>query len=221
MKSFLTILPVLLGFAVFSARAETPASVFKGAGDVTLGGYKAREPKSLEEIPEPVRAALEKHLRKRLGDDFYAKLEFSGGQVVDMEEFHRREKHWKDYQWEVFTYRLAFAVKQPEKGIEYHAVIELRKDGGVIKEIDLPQVAEHPERGKFVPLAEALKAAATGGIDPTNAGASMEYLPDGDRVVFRIEQYMGKTGSEHHIKSARVDAHTGKLIDVSDLTADG
>lgn len=204
------------------ALAETPTKVYKGSATPYFGGgFEPRQIESLNEIPAPIRAALERHLQQRLGNEFLANLEFSEGKSVDLEELHRVYPDSKSYRWEVFAYMFTFLVKQPHKDVEYHAQIELRKNGTILKEIDLPALARFPERGKFISLREALETAAKHGIKTEDSEAGMDYLEREGIIVFEITQYLGKKDYTHHIKRVRINAHTGEFFDTANLTADG
>jgi len=219
----LTSASLILAGCLFSQTSlgETPTSVFKGTGIPSLGSYEPQRPKSLGDFPAPIRDAVEKHLRDRLGTTFRETLQYSSGHIIDSDELHRVDPSSIGFRWEVPAYQISFLVKQPHKEIEYHASVELRKDGTILKEIDLPAVAKFPERGKLVSLHEALETARKKGIQTDDCEAQLEYLNHAGIIVFEIRQHLGKTGSIHHIRRVRIDAHTGAFIDTADLTADG
>ncbi len=194
--------------------ATEPKSVLKDAGDAYFGDYEPRKAKSLEDVPEPVRTRLVTHLKERLGEQFYSTLHLSGGQIVDFAEFHRLDPDWRDYKWEVFAYRLHFRFSLPEKGIEYYtASIRLRGDGSIIEEIDLPNIAEHPERAHFVSLSTALQTATAAGFDISRLfNFEIQYRPKDDRCVYTFEQLTRQEPPMLYYKCLDVDAHTGKQL---------
>ncbi len=187
--------------------------VKKEAGYFDLGDYIPRKASSLDDVPEPVRTRLVNHLKQRLGERFYSTLHLAGGQIVDFDEFHRREVIWRDYKWEVFAYNLLFQFRLPEKGIEYYtAGIRLRSDGSVIEEIDLPDIAKHPEHGDFVPLSTAKQAAAAAGFDLSRCQIEIDYRRKDDRCVYFFRQLTRHEGVLLHFNCLEVDAHTGKNL---------
>lgn len=201
-------------FAATAAIADVPKHVQKDAGYTYFGPYKPREAKSLADVPEPARTRLVAHLKQRLGERFYSTLHLSGGQIVDFAEFHRRDPDWKDYKWEVFAYNLHFRFRLPEKGIEYYtASIRLRSDGSVIEEIELPNIAKHPERADFVSLSTAIETATGAGFDiPRLSNVRIEYRAKDDRCVYTFEQLTRQEGVMLYYKCLDIDAHTGKKL---------
>jgi len=205
-----TLLLLCLTAAVF---ADAPSHVHKYAGYSSLGAYEPARPKSLNDIPESVRTKLVAHLKKRLGEPFYSSLQLCGGQIVAFAEFHRRESGWKDYKWEVFAYNLHFEFRLADKGIEfYQASIRLRADGSVIEDIDLPNIAQHPERAAFVPLSSAVQAATAAGFDISHCEIEIAYRPKDDRCVYSFQQLVRRDGPSLYFKCVDVDAHTGKQL---------
>lgn len=197
------------------AMGGDPESVRKSAGYTSLGGYEPAIPKSLEDIPAPVREKVVAHLKKRLGEDFYSSLRFSGGQVVDFDEFHRQVPDWKEFQWEVFAYKLFFQFRLPDRGIEYYeASIRLRADGSVIEEIDLPDMGKHPERAAFVPLSAAVKVAKDAGFDVGKCSVDIDYRPEDGCCVYSFVQRDHADESCTAFRGVEVDAHAGKLLRV-------
>ena len=204
-------------------QAEKEAAVLAGGnegvckvvGETYFSNYEPTVPKSLDDIPAPVREKVVAHLKKRLGEAFYASLRFAGGQVVDLAEFRRQEPNWRDFKWEVFAYRLNFQFQLPEKGIEvYQASIRLREDGSVIEEIDLPDMGKHPERAEFVALSEAVKLAVAEGFDVAKCDREMEYREKEDRCVYLFRQLDRKDGPALFFKCMDIDAHSGKTLRV-------
>jgi hypothetical protein len=198
--------------AATAAIADVPKHVRKEAGYSYFGHYIPREAKSLDDLPEPARTRLVTHLKERLGERFYSTLQLAGGQIVDFAEFHRLDPGWKE-KW-VFAYNLHFRFRLPEKGIEYYtASIRLRSDGSVMQEIDLPSIAEHPDRGDFVSLSTAIQTATAAGFDVSHCGnIQIKYLPKYDRCVYSLEQLTRQKGVMLYYKCLEVDAHTGKQL---------
>jgi hypothetical protein len=206
-------LALFLSLLAVNAEPDAQPSVKKYGGDTYFGEYKPAKAKSLDDIPEPARSRIVEHLKKRLGEKFYSILKLSGGQIVDLDELRRKEPNSKNYQWEAPAYLLHFEFRMPEKGIAfYQATIECRRDGSVIKEIDLPEIAKHPERGTFVSLKEALKAAK--GFDLEKSSVEMDYREKEGKCVYRVTQLVRETGPRLFFKSVDIDAHTGRAVAV-------
>jgi hypothetical protein len=191
---------------------EQPSEgVTRHGGIIYYGRYRPKVPKSLAEIPEPVRGGLSRHLRTRLGDDFYARLKFVGGQIVDIEELHRVDPTSKNFRWEVPGYRLHFEFQMPEAGIRsYTAAINLRTDGSVLEEIDLPAFASNPEKLRFVSLAKALASVSTKGFDSRKTIKEISYNRKEDILIWRFRQKTADDGLVMTFRNIEVNAHTGE-----------
>ncbi len=196
-----------------TARADAPKSVHKDGGIISMGAYQAKEPKSLNEIPEPARSRIVAHLKQRLGDPFFHSLELSGGQIVDLHELRRKEPDSKRFRWEVPAYRLLFEFRLPNKGIEYYeASIDCRRDGSVINEIDLPEIAKHPNRAIFVSLSDVTQTARANGFDVASARVEIRYHPKEGKCVYRFAELVRRDGPMLFFRCADIDAHSGKLM---------
>jgi hypothetical protein len=223
---------VLVAMAAIADPANaTPPAVSKWPGWTSFGPYKPHNPRTLSEIPEPVRALVVAHLKARLGDEFYRRLEFTGGQVVDLDEFHRVHSRLKSYQWEVPAFDLHFTFRMPELGIaSYTAQIKLRRDGSVLKEIDLPEFAADARKRQLVPLAAALRVAVRRvfvealkheplRFDPDEVSAEIDYDRRADALVWRFSQVTGDDGLRIHYRKVEVFAHTGQIARVYETWA--
>jgi hypothetical protein len=196
-----------------SAFAEIPKSVSKQGSSLYLGGYDAREPKSMSEIPPLVRSRLESHLRERLGETIFRRLVLDGGQIVDVPQLLRSDPSANDYQWEIPSFRLSFKLVLPEAGISsYVATIELRADGSVIQDIDLPCFACAPDKLRVLPLAEAAAIATDAGFSKTDAAVEIDYQADIDSLVWIFSQQISDDGNVIKYDRMSLDAHTGAII---------
>ncbi len=207
-------------YVAASAAADAPTSIRSyAAGWSSLGGYEAIKPTSLDDLPEPVRTRLVTHLKKKLGEPFYSSLRLCGGQIVDFAEFHRREPSWKDFEWEIFAYNLHFEFCVPDKGIEYYRCdIRMRADGSVIEDIDLPDIALHPELGTFAPFPSAVQTAAAAGFDVSHCGFELSYRSNEGRFIYSIRQVVSLDrpavggGRSYDVRTIDIDARTGRTI---------
>ncbi len=177
--------------------------------------YQPKEMRTLEELPAAVRAAAVAHVKARVGEEFYARLRFAGGQFVDVEELHRVNPASRKFRAQVPAYLLRFDFEMPKSGIRhYTASMGLRGGGEVIRELDLPASAKEPRKTAVKALAEVCAGLVKQRlIDPAAATATVTYDRKGDRLVWHFEQALpGGAGQEVKVRTVEVDAHTGKVI---------
>lgn len=195
-----------------AAYAEEPRE-FSNAGWTWFGGYEPKNPKSLSEIPEPVRARLLSHLRSRLGEGFVERLEFTGGQIIDFAELRRVNPGSKNYKWEVPAYILHFAFKMPEAGIaSYTSQISLRSDGSVLEDIGLPNFTASPGKLVLIPLSDAIEIAVLRGFARDQMHVDLKYDEKVDSLVWTIDQKVADDGVVIDFTTIDVSAHTGEVL---------
>jgi hypothetical protein len=201
--------------SIEAAASDDMPKVRKYAAIIYYGDYTPAEPKGWKSIPEPARSKIAQHLKSRLGEEFYSRLSLIGGQIVDVQTLRRKEPNSKNYKWEVPAYVLHLRFRLPELGIEhYDAEIHCRSDGSVLQEIDLPVVAKHPERGRFISTSKACEIAKKQGFDLAKAEVKIDYRPNRDVCVFCFEQMIKQDGSRLLFKCLDIDAHCGRIIKI-------
>jgi hypothetical protein len=209
---------VITGVAV----SKEPPKVHKDSMSICFGKYCPTKPKNWESIPEPARTRIITHLKNRLGEAFYTKLSLVGGQIIDFEALREKDPDSKNYQWEVPAYLLNLRFTLPELGIEhYDACIQCRLDGTVIHEIDLPEIAKHPDRAQFISASKAFEIAEQNGIDTTETTLEVEinYAKDLGVCVFTFMQLTRHDGPRLLFKCIDIDAHSGKVLKKYDCEA--
>jgi hypothetical protein len=210
----------LLATPLSYADNSPPLSVSKWPGWTQMGPYQPVNPRSLAEIPESIRTSLIDHLKARLGEEFYQRLRFTGGQVVDFEKLRRDNPDSWNYRWEIHAYDLHFEFKMPEVGIDsYTAQIKLRRDGTVLKEIDLPNFAAEPKKLVFIPLRKILGIAQERGFDLGKASVAIEYDEGADAIQWKISEVVADDGLIVRYKNLSIHAHNGRVAKVHDTEA--
>ncbi|MCB9854048.1 MAG: hypothetical protein H6818_00055 [Phycisphaerales bacterium] len=186
--------------------------VEKNPGWSHMGSYEPRNPAYLD-IPKAVREKVERHLRERLGDAFYDRLKFTGGQMVDFDELRRVDPDSKNIKWTIHAYDLHYRFAMPDKGIVgYTAQIKLNADGSVLHEIDLPNFVQHPEKLKFLSIDDARRVAIAQGYDLTDARPSIDYDADCDCVYWHFERQIEDDGIGGKDDDIEINAHTGAVL---------
>jgi hypothetical protein len=208
---FLSISALGLIFPPRNAAAQQPATVENHPNFVSLGNYEATKPASLADLPQAIVAKLNRHLVERFGADYYARLSFAGGQIVDFDELYRVNPSAKQYQWKVFAYRLGFMISAPEKGIKaYYGFIELDRNGDVQKEIEFPAVRLSPVKADFITLDSAYQRSIEAGLSPVLA--ELQYSKQQDSIVIRLSRQIADNGLTITYRTIEIDAHTRELL---------
>lgn len=122
--------------------------------------------RSLEELPEAVRAKLDDYLKNWLGKDYKNTIKFKQGYVFDIEEIHRKDPDSLNYKWEIPKYSIQFCADLPAINPCYIAGIEMRDDGTVLKEINFPPTSIHAERVNLLSEDEVFKISAKQNLLP-------------------------------------------------------
>ena len=176
--------------------------------------YEPRQLKAWADVASNVRESVAAHLTARLGKDFYARLKFAGGEAVNLDELHRVLPASRKFGREVPTYLLWFEFQMPEVGIRvYTASIELRRDGSVMREIDLPPFAAEPQKLKFTPLAGVSAGLISkGAVDPKTATANIAYDEKHALILWHFEQALPGRSAVVSVKNIDVNANTGAVL---------
>jgi hypothetical protein len=117
-----------------------------------------------------------------------------------------------DLREEIPAYDLHFTFRMPEMGLKaYTAHIQLRQDGTVLREIDLPDYAAHPDKLNFTPLASALQTALAQGLDPKMVSEAISYDPESDSLVWRIYEVARDPNWEGTLRGITLYVHSGHV----------
>ena len=180
--------------------------IVKRSGNVTLYPYSPKSAASLNDFPPAILEKLTNHLKNRLGDEFFRKLHFIYGRIVDHEAL-KRASPTSDFQWKVFTYEMVFEFSMRDVGVKsYEAAVWLDENGDVIREIDLPEIAKDPSKARMIPVKEAIRL----GKDNKFRASWVElaYQEPHDSIVWRLRKKDTK-GTSYMMD---ISAHTGKVL---------
>lgn len=196
------------------------AGVTKSAGWYFMGD-KDKPLASLKSLPANVMEKLLKHLKTRLGPEFYPLLKFSSGRQADAEKMRRTNssKNASDFR----MYDVQFTWSLPDSGIDsYVAQIGLREDGSVFEEIDLPAFATKKGALPLLPLKKAKEVAKQHGFARAPFEISMGYDRPSDSLFWRFSRPVA--GDEFfpfdpapriggmHSYNLEVSAHDGSVM---------
>jgi len=196
------------------ARAAAPTETAdKGGGVTYYGDYVPAPVHTLADLPPTVRERLLAHLRDRVGPAFASRLQFDGGEAIDLARLRVVEPDSRNYQWEVPAYELRFVFREPAAGIGRYVVeLSLRKDASVIREADIPAFARSPEKLRFFPLQSAWSVAERNGIVRARATVELRYDRGHDLILWRFSQPSADDGVVITFTRVDVSAHDGAIV---------
>jgi hypothetical protein len=202
---FFVLFIVVNAIAVCDVSAQD-RHVTKRASSISLYPYHPKSTQSLHDLPSSVVGKVTAHLKARLGEEFFSKLQFSYGEIVNLDELKRADPN-ANYQWKVFSYKLEYRFSIPDVGIKlYEAEIQLDEKGDVLREIDLPDIAHNPNKANFITVTQAL---SIGKKNKFRAGrARIAYRDKEDSVVWRLI----RENSDGSTSQLDISAHTGEIL---------
>lgn len=201
----LTLAPVKTSWAEFTVE-DNPSTVY-------MGGYNAKSPKSLEDLPAEIRKKVVDHLKTKLGDAFFGRLSLDGGQIVDFDELYRVNPDAKNYEWTVFAYRLHFYFSDKAKGIKsYYPDMEIDSKGGIIKDIELPNIARDLSKGSFISVDQAVEISENQGFSKNKIRTEIKYWEKEDCLAYIITETVSDDGLVIKWDNIAIAAHSGKII---------
>lgn len=214
-----------LGFGQGIGQICSVDSGFRGER-YSIDRYKNRELiktiQKLSEIPVPIRARLEAHLKSKLGEIFYRKVKFGWGSWVNLESLKRESP--KDYEWNqpMGAYDLVFWFSDSSKGLKaFYFKLVLNDDGSIREDLNLPAIAANPEKAQIISCKEAYAVAVNQGFPRDSLSARFDYSEDEKSFVWIVTDIratepddplvvIGK-GTYKHIE---INANTGSVVKI-------
>ena len=114
--SFTTFLALALSVSV-CFEVVNGQQITKRVGIVSLYPYQPKNISTLDQLPTGIQVKLKEHLMVRLGREFFSKLEFSNGSVVNFDDLYRVNPGAREYRWRIFAYKIGFAFADRRLGI--------------------------------------------------------------------------------------------------------
>ena len=165
-----------------------------GCGWTQYGNYNPRKPRSLDDIPQPIRSDLLAHVKARVGAALFENISFAGGQIVDLAALRVVEPDSKNYRWVVPAYNLFFQLRLPG-GDVYCASVKLDDKGTILQEIELPAAASDSTKAQLVSREEATAVARTRAVPVAKARIEMRYFRDTDTLEWLFGFHSAEHGS--------------------------
>jgi len=197
-------------------KEKNPALIYMGCSSRGFGTYEPKIPSSIYDLPDTIRDKLVSHLIDRLGNDFYRKITLTSGQMVNLSRLYLVESRAKNYKWIPYSYYLCFSFKDEAKGIGlYTAKIILDSAGNVVQEIELPDIKSNPEKAIILPLEKIRLIAKQNGFDNSLKNIKLDYAKNAGSIAWYFDKVTDDNGLSFNIKTLIIDAHNGKLIDIT------
>jgi 5-hydroxyisourate hydrolase-like protein (transthyretin family) len=124
-----------------------------GCSDRSLGYYVPYALTGTSELPDSIQRKLTKHLVDRLGNKFYSRTKFTGGQVVNFHRLHIVEPNSLNYKTPVNKYYLCFAIDTISTSIAMDST------GKVTQELSFPAISQDAAKAKIISERQAIKIA--------------------------------------------------------------
>jgi hypothetical protein len=187
-RNFYLILASSLMVMLFSHSAfgqDRPVDAGYRGSELSLGNYEAKTIDQLDQLPELILSKLNSHLESRLGKKFAARLVLSYGEIVNLDKLYKEEPDRKNEPTGAYVLTFYFSDLPKELKVYYCRII-LDKDGEVVREIDLPAIAQYPYKGELIALCDAIKIAEQSGFPPERMSFSFSYDEEAESFVWII-----------------------------------
>jgi hypothetical protein len=193
-------------------RAHDPLRINAELSTVSLGDYSARNPRRLSSLPDSVQRRAREYMLDRLGPEFFARLEFAGGQVVDSARMYREDPFTRDFEWPIFGYRLGWRFRDPVLGIDsYVGVLTLDWAGHPMEDAEFPPIRQEPIKSRLLSIGAALDSVRLVGMRPERI--RMDYLQRAAALVYEFHQTIESIplhGGRRRILV--MEAHSGRVL---------
>lgn len=179
----------------------------------SFGAYIVKEPRSLDDLPLDISLKVKNHLLSRVGEEFYKKIYFKRGQIIDSIPY---KKYFEKSEMKTrYHYYLGFAYSNMEKGIgEYCSNIEVDEFGNIIKDIDFPK--KNSAINKLVSLQEIRnKAINRKFYVKEKTKIELSYDESKNIFVWKFTNEEYKPNNTFLQKILRYNAHDGMYLDLN------
>ena len=167
--------------------------------------YNPSEISSFNQLPSFIQKSLISHLKDKLGHEFYRKLNFESGLLIDYKELIRLDPQVINYKWKVPKYDLSYYINEEKFGINYCCSrIVLDSLGSVITDIQFPSFKKNNLNANFMPIDTLFSVANKMGYGIKNyeLGFSKEH------IVF----IFSNTNINKKVSYIEVSVHTAALL---------
>ena len=138
-------------------------------------------------LPKNVRNKLNSYLNKKLGKEFAKRLKFDEGQYLDLARLKKEFPNLYESNLKLGAYDLLFYFSDKANGLKFfYSKLALNENGSVNEEINLPDIAENPIKGKIIPCEIASEIAEQNGFPKKFQSQYFEYNAEQNTFVWQI-----------------------------------
>ncbi len=173
---------------------------------------------SIDSLPADVQNKLDVYLANWVGKTYKSILNFKHAYVFDIDEIHSKDPDSLNYQWEIPKYSFSYCVNLPGVVPCYVAGLEMRGDGTILKDINLPPLSIHPDRMKLLSEAEVFKTALKQNFYPDipfnnhdfSISGNLGYSRRAERFLYSFSKTTEQGSGSGAVTNFYYDAQTGK-----------
>ena len=188
-----------------------------GCSTYSLPNYYPREPRSLKDIPDSIANKVSIYLKKRVGSDLFESFNLVGGQIVDIEEYKRRNPRSKTK----IAYYLCFSYRNLMAGIGmYTSKIHLDTFGNILKDIDFPIITTNSIQKNIVSLYEIKKKAEKRKFYKDKTQIEMGYYSKKNILIWKFINETYNSNSTYLKEELIYNAHNGSFIKINSFNGE-
>lgn len=184
--------------------------LYTGCSTYSLPNYYPREPRSLKDVPDSIAEKVNIYLKERVGTEIFKNFKLTGGQIVDIKEYKKRNPESKTK----IAYYLCFSYRNLKAGIGmYSSKIHLDEFGNVLKDIGFPKVSKNSIQENLVSLVEIKnKAIEKGFYKEGKTEIQMAYSTKDNILVWKFINETYSSDYTYLEEELFYNAHNGIFI---------
>jgi hypothetical protein len=177
------------------------------------GGYRPKEPYSIDELPLNIQVNLQSYLLARVGKEFYKKLVLNGGEIVDLGRLYIVDPSARSWESVPPIYSLCFMVWDSlKRSSSYNFILNLDQKGTLLGILELPDIKHNSTKAKILTKDEATKIAIANNFFDKYTDVYSCYNKKLDSILWVFGQTEPGEGTRNLTKLL-INAHTGAIID--------
>lgn len=170
------------------------------------GNYHGKRIRQLNELPPNIQNKLHEYLVSYLGNEFYSKIRFEGGRLLERDKLYKKDPRAREFRWTLPTYDLDFSISIPISGIFFYcSKVTLDSIGNVTdREIEFPKYKENAKSCTFLNISTLKKIADSLGYPTDNYDMSCYK----GHIILIFKRGLTRFSA----KKLYLSIHTGEII---------